>query len=47
MPYTFGLRVKLSQPNAEEPGKTPVLLENGGAPSAGSSASAVSGGAGK
>jgi type IV pilus assembly protein PilN len=47
MPYTFGLRVKLSQPNAEEPGKTPVLLDDSGTPSRGSSASAVSGGAGK
>ena len=47
MPYTFGLRVKLSQPNAEEPGKTSVLLDDSGTPSAGSSASAVSGGAGK
>jgi type IV pilus assembly protein PilN len=44
MPYTFGLRVKLSQPNAEEPGKTPVLP--GDSP-AGSSAAAVSGGARK
>jgi type IV pilus assembly protein PilN len=39
MPYTFGLRVKLSQPGEEEPGKTPVLLQ--GAPAA--SASAASG----
>lgn len=33
MPYTFGLRVKLSQPAAEEPGKTSVLLQDDGAPS--------------
>jgi type IV pilus assembly protein PilN len=48
MPYTFGLNVKLSQPNAEEETKTPVLLQGNGAPAASAStASAVSGGAGK
>lgn len=47
MPYTFGLRVKLSQPNAEEPGKTPVLPEGNGTPAAGAAGAAVSGGAGK
>ncbi|UGB38482.1 PilN domain-containing protein [Frateuria soli] len=43
MPYTFGLRVKLSQPAVEEPGKTSVLLQDDGAPSA----SAAKKGAGK
>jgi type IV pilus assembly protein PilN len=48
MPYTFGLNVKLSQPSAEEETKTPVLLQGNGAPAASAStASAVSGGAGK
>jgi type IV pilus assembly protein PilN len=34
MPYTFGLKVKLSQPSEEERGKTPVLLQDTPAASA-------------